>query len=99
MNATTRIAEAGIKFQVGQVVTIPFYPTNIEVVVEDNQYVILNAYDLSVEDVATDRETAESMATELGDGQGYIAVRVTTKGQEVMQYWRDIVADCWSVNP
>lgn len=97
MNATVRVAQAGIKFQVRQLVTIDSYPANIEHVLKDGEYVVLNGADLSIYDVAENWETAETMSTEMGDGSGFVLVKVTGKGQEVMQYWRDIATDCWGI--
>jgi hypothetical protein len=97
MNATTRVTQAGIKFEVGQEIVIPSYPRNIDYVLEDGEYVVLEGDDLSIYDVAQNWETAETMAFDHGaTGTGYVLVKVTKKnGQEVMQYWRDQVADCW----
>lgn len=97
MNATSRVAKAGIKFRVNQTVSIENYPRNIEHVLVDGEYVVLNGDDLSIYDVAENWETAETMSTELGDGSGFVIVKVTKAGQEVMQHWRDIVADCWEL--
>lgn len=97
MNATKRVAQAGIKFAVGQTVSIPSFSL-IDHELKNGDYVILNGSDLSIYDVASNRMTAEVMAGELGDdGEGYVAVEVTNRGQAVQQYWRDVVADCWGL--
>lgn len=96
MNATTRFAKTGTKFQVGQTVIIPSF-RDIEHVLTDGEYVILHGDNLSVYDVAQNRETAECMANELGDSEGFVAVHVKGKRQEVQQYWRDVVADCYGL--
>lgn len=96
MNATTRFKNSGLKFELGQTLSIPFYKQNIEHVLLDGEYVALRGSDFSIYDVALNRETAQTMADELGDdGSGFVLVKVTKRGQEVQQYWRDIVADCW----
>lgn len=99
MNATERVEERGIRWSVGDLVTIPNYPTVILHTLEDGEYVIHDALTLDVYDVAENRETAESMANEIegSEGAGWIAIHVTQDGQEVMQYWRDIVSDCWDL--
>lgn len=98
MSATQRVADAGIKFKVGQTVTIDSYPRDIEHVLKDGEYVVLNGDDLSLEDVAENWETAETLSVELGDDHsGYVLVKVTKSGQQVMQHWRDIAADCWEL--
>jgi hypothetical protein len=96
MNATERIEAAGIDFKVGQTITIPSFPSFIHHVLENGEYVILDGETLEVVDVAFGHEAAETYANEIdGTTAGHIAVQVTHDGNEVQQYWRDIVADCW----
>lgn len=100
MNATERIAAKGINWTVGDLVTIPSYPSVILHTLEDGEYVIHDAATLEVYDVAQNLDTAQTMAYELEgseEGTGWVAIHVTTDGQEVMQQWRDEVSDCWGV--
>jgi hypothetical protein len=102
MNATERIEAAGIEFRVGQTLSIETpWGEPIGHTLVDGEYVILDAKTLKVYDVADGWETGESMAMERdseGTEAGYVAVKVTKDGQEVMQQWRDLVADCWGVD-
>ena len=96
MSATDRIAAAGINFTVGQTVVIPSFPSFIEHTLENGDYVILLGDTLEVTDVAYNRESAETYSLETeGTVAGHVIVQVTTYGQQVMQGWRDEVADCW----
>jgi hypothetical protein len=96
MNATERIAAAGITFTVGQTVIIPSFPSYIEHTLEDGDYVILLGDTLEVTDVAYNFDSAQNYSLEWdGTKAGHVIVQVTADGMEVMQDWRDEVADCW----
>lgn len=96
MNATERVAAKGLDFKVGQEVTIPSFPSFIQHTIEDGEYVILEGDTLEITDVAFNRESAENYSLEIdGTVAGHVIVQVTAAGMEVMQAWRDEVADCW----
>lgn len=86
-------------FAVGQTVTLTSWSGKpLESVIEDGYYVIIDMESGEPEDVAHNWETAESYAMGLGEsGLGYLAVKVTADGSEVMQGWRDLVTDCYGI--
>ena len=103
MNATERIEQAGLTFKSGQTVTmvLPWSEETLDHVLEDGDYVILDAKTLGVQDVADNWESAETYALDVSNVHGYVVVMVDDEEDEgfhVMQNIRNEVADCWGLD-
>ena len=102
MNATDRINDKGLTFGIGQTVTvqIPWSGASLVRVLEDGDYVILDAETLDVADVADNWESAETYALDVSNGHGYVVVLVDEEEDEgfvIFQNIRNEVTDCWGL--